>query len=151
VIVIFLDVDGVLNTNGELGADAGLHYEKVMLLRAVVRKTKAKLVLSSSWRYMGIGVAGVFSQCLYTVSPVAHQVIMRALIGRTPLENVPRVETIRMWLKSNPSVEHYVALDDDETVRQLGDNYSVITKSGKGLTQKKALELARKLQWWSVG
>ena len=44
--VIFLDIDGVLNYNGS----SFLSEDKIILLRNILRRTGAKLVLSSSWR-----------------------------------------------------------------------------------------------------
>lgn len=45
--VIFLDIDGVLNTN----SDREILNDKLKLLSELVSKTGADVVLSSSWRY----------------------------------------------------------------------------------------------------
>lgn len=45
--VIFLDIDGVLNTN----SDREISDDKLKLLSELVSKTGADVVLSSSWRY----------------------------------------------------------------------------------------------------
>lgn len=45
--VIFLDIDGVLNTN----SNKEISNEKLKLLSELVSKTGAEVVLSSSWRY----------------------------------------------------------------------------------------------------
>lgn len=44
--VIFLDIDGVLNTN----SDREISNDKLKLLSELVSKTGAEIVLSSSWR-----------------------------------------------------------------------------------------------------
>ena len=44
--VIFLDIDGVLNTN----SDREISNDKLKLLSELVSKTGANIVLSSSWR-----------------------------------------------------------------------------------------------------
>ena len=44
--VIFLDIDGVLNTN----SDKEISNDKLKLLSELVSKTGAEIVLSSSWR-----------------------------------------------------------------------------------------------------
>ena len=44
--VIFLDIDGVLNTN----SDREISNDKLKLLSELVSKTGAEVVLSSSWR-----------------------------------------------------------------------------------------------------
>lgn len=51
--IIFLDVDGVLNyeyCKYKVGAYYGVDPEKVALLKQIVDATKAKIVLSSTWR-----------------------------------------------------------------------------------------------------
>lgn len=51
--VIFLDIDGVLNTldtTDSCGIYCGVDDDKILLLKRIVNSTNAKLVLSSSWR-----------------------------------------------------------------------------------------------------
>lgn len=51
--VIFLDIDGVLNcrsTREEAYGFLGIENEKVELLKKIVDKTKAKIVLVSTWK-----------------------------------------------------------------------------------------------------
>lgn len=53
--IIFLDVDGVLNcydTIARCGPYVGIDEEKVKLLKEIVIKTKAYLVLISTWKEM---------------------------------------------------------------------------------------------------
>lgn len=52
--IIFLDVDGVLNchsTKDRVGEYTGIDDEKVSLLKEIVDKSQAKIVLTSSWKY----------------------------------------------------------------------------------------------------
>ena len=56
--IIFLDIDGVLNCNpwqnkhpNEITEDELIISEKVALLGELVKKTNAKLVLHSGWRF----------------------------------------------------------------------------------------------------
>ena len=48
--VIFLDVDGVLNSNRTLYEDISLEDDLILNLKELVDKTGAKIILSSSWR-----------------------------------------------------------------------------------------------------
>ena len=48
--VIFLDVDGVLNSNRTLHEDISLEDDLILNLKEIVNKTEAKIILSSSWR-----------------------------------------------------------------------------------------------------
>lgn len=55
--VIFLDVDGVLNSrdwlvNNRVRTENSVNQEKVKLLMEIVQKTNAEVVLSSTWRYI---------------------------------------------------------------------------------------------------
>ena len=48
--VIFLDVDGVLNSDRTLYEDISLEDDLILNLKEIVDKTEAKIILSSSWR-----------------------------------------------------------------------------------------------------
>ena len=48
--VIFLDVDGVLNSNRTLYEEISLEDDLILNLKELVDKTDAKIILSSSWR-----------------------------------------------------------------------------------------------------
>ena len=48
--VIFLDIDGVLNSDRALYEDISLEDDLILNLKELVNKTKAKIILSSSWR-----------------------------------------------------------------------------------------------------
>ena len=53
ISLIFLDVDGVLNdkdTNAKCGEYRGIDDAKLILLKAIVDQTKAKIILISSWK-----------------------------------------------------------------------------------------------------
>ena len=55
--VIFLDVDGVLNSDRTLYEDISLEDNLILNLKEIVNKTKAKIILSSSWRLSTEAVA----------------------------------------------------------------------------------------------
>lgn len=55
--VIFLDVDGVLNSNRTLHEDISLEDDLISNLKELVNKTGAKIILSSSWRLSTEAVA----------------------------------------------------------------------------------------------
>ena len=48
--VIFLDIDGVLNSNRTLYEEISLEDDLILNLKELVDKTDAKIILSSSWR-----------------------------------------------------------------------------------------------------
>ena len=55
--VIFLDVDGVLNSTKTLYEDSSLEDNLILNLKELVNKTEAKIILSSSWRLSTEAVA----------------------------------------------------------------------------------------------
>lgn len=56
--IIFLDIDGVLNSNfwndthqKEISDGTLIDYDKILLLSRLVQDTSAKLILHSGWKY----------------------------------------------------------------------------------------------------
>ena len=129
--VIFLDIDGVLNTSSTSNPRK-LPYvvEKKLVrrLRKVAAETKAKVVLISSWRY---DPAGLFSAKYHHIP----------FIGYVPdLPHRPRREEILRWLKSHPHVTRFAVLDDDDD--ELDDLPLFQPSSREGLTAELARHLA---------
>jgi hypothetical protein len=103
--IVFLDIDGVLNTP-QTPNPHQLPYvvDKTLVrrLKRLLARTKAKAVLTSTWRY---DPAGLFSARRYGIP----------FIGCTPdLPGRPRHDEIRAWLKKHPRVTRYAVLDDDD-------------------------------------
>jgi HAD domain in Swiss Army Knife RNA repair proteins len=103
--IIFSDVDGVLNTRRTPNprkfpyvADPKL----VARLHAVLERTGAQIVLTSTWRY---DPAGLFS--------ARHCGI--PFIDITPdLPKEPRRNEILAWLRDHPGVTRFAVLDDED-------------------------------------
>ena len=126
--VIFLDVDGVLNTEecddapkeGEEGSEVFLYHENTPVpllkrsldnLRCVLQKTGAKIVISSSWRLFPERLELV-TKILEALSPSQEPVV----IGITPdLSNSwsGRGEEVRAWLEQNRNCSRFVVVDDE--------------------------------------
>jgi|SRR3954463_12712175 HAD domain in Swiss Army Knife RNA repair proteins len=103
--IIFLDIDGVLNCK-KTPNPRKLPYvvDKKLLgrLKRLLRRTKAKVVLSSTWRY---DPAGIFSAKYHGIP----------FIDCIPdMPHRPRREEIQRWLKRHPQVKKYVVIDDDD-------------------------------------
>ena len=112
---IFLDIDGPLNTgrNDYLNPEKYLHHfdeEAVQNLRTLIDRTGAKIVISSSWRHMGLerirelwrewGLPGEISGC----TP--------GFWGDT-VSLPSRGDEIKLWLTDNaPANSAYVIFDD---------------------------------------
>lgn len=102
--VIFLDIDGVVNSKetlshshkGVMGIDPYLS----LLVHRIIEATDAKLVLSSSWKH------GLLDE-VKKVFPI---------IDTTPNNKFSRIRgfEIDMWLEDHPEVTKYAILDDDD-------------------------------------
>ena len=104
--VIFLDIDGyVLNCKATVNPrDLPYIVDKKLLrrLRRLLEKSKAKVVLSSTWRY---DPAGLFAAKYWGVP----------FIDVTPdMPRRPRRDEIAAWLKKHPNVRRFVVIDDDD-------------------------------------
>jgi hypothetical protein len=113
MVVLFLDIDGVLNSEGywpvrALGPASMLDPLNVRALDALVRASGASLVISSTWReFHAPGEIAGFLREAGCEAPV---------LGATPmLPGAPRAEEIRAWLDAQlqpPSA--FLILDDQE-------------------------------------
>lgn len=117
--IIFLDVDGVLNSmtyieQKEKEIEANLGYideSTIKHLARIVEETGAKIVLSSSWRSM-------FDQNMHPAFDAAAELIRLlekynlALISKTEHIGSRRGDEVREWLNRHPNVSNFVILDD---------------------------------------
>lgn len=137
--MIFLDVDGVLNT-ASLLYHYGFDYiddDMVGLLATVVQKTGAKIVLSSTWRLQKESMRMV------------EEALKRhglSVLDRTPrIEDAFRSEEISRWLGEHPEVDRYAILDDNpEAGRGLEDNF-FMTDMETGLDRETVERMVRHL------
>ena len=109
--VIFLDVDGVLNSDEYFdkirnldiqGIEREVDIEKIKLLKKGIDKTGAKVVLSSSWRYT--------KYAQYLKELLSNYDIY---VDSTPFIENERGLEIKKWLSDNQDVEDFVILDDE--------------------------------------
>ena len=103
--VIFLDIDGVLNSRRTPNPRKFPYVIDPKLLKrleVILDDTKAKVVLSSTWRY---DPAGLFSAKHWGIP----------FIDVTPdLPKQPRRKEILKWLKEHPTVDRFVVIDDED-------------------------------------
>ncbi len=113
--VIFIDFDGVLNTEKYVRscAEFGLIIDpsKMALLKQITDATAAKIVLSTSWREHWDEVP---QNCDNTGTEINNVFAQHDLhiFGKTPILNCCREDEIAAWLKNNPQVTNFVVLDD---------------------------------------
>jgi hypothetical protein len=112
--VIFLDFDGVLNSHAYLknrGGVKDLDPRAVALLNEILRRSKAKIVVSSMWRLGGIDSVRGHLKRVGCIGEV---------IGITPVLSTRRGNEIAEWLSINgEQVSTFVILDDDSDMEHL--------------------------------
>lgn len=147
--VIFLDIDGVLNDEGD-EREKGVVIDPYFVrnLFQIVDKTGAEIILSSSWRYS----YGAYAREGFPGDNKDLEDLLQALDkyglkvpGITPLLfNGPdgRPFEIRSWLCHRPEVENFVILDDDTfwNWQWLGPHFLCTTRKNADGTYKKGLD-----------
>lgn len=144
--IIFLDIDGVLNT-WDYRRRLELEYfsnlidrDKMIHLKKIVDLTGAKIVLSSSWRKYWNKSGEQIDSAGRNLQEVFREFDLQ-IYDKTPVvENSPRGEEIWAWLKGKYSVEEYVILDDRDYGwnRDLRMHFVQTDDAGDGLTDELA-------------
>src|SRR4051812_13326145 len=125
--VIFLDFDGVLNSQGSFLYEGRRRKEwKIQGVKGPVNQTlcnvctanfqyildtypEAKIVISSTWRtiFSIAELQGILSE---------YHVDHSRIIGATPQDRLAgnRGHEIQWWLDKHPEVTHYIIIDDND-------------------------------------
>ena len=139
--VLFLDIDGVLNSRRSCIAFGGYPHEvtghprqmfdevAVALIRGIVKQAGAKVVLSSSWRI---------------VDDHGHigQGLDMPIIDATPVLAGKRGEEIAAWLAAHPEVETYAIVDDDSDMLDGQLPHFIHTNHSDGFLWQHAQQMA---------
>lgn len=129
--VLFLDIDGVLNSAKTCCAFGGypstmdhigaFDQAAIRLLQRLCDSAGVKVVLSSTWR---------LDKEWQTYGPG----LGLPIVDRTPSFHAPRGRQIQKWLDDHPEVEQYAIVDDDSDMLAEQLPRFVHTKSDEGLT-----------------
>ena len=127
--VIFLDIDGVLNSDDYIdiaknsqGIERHIDIDKVKLLKKVIDETGAKTVLTSSWRNSN------------DIGPLRELLAKYEIyFDVTPFINWERGLEIKQWLLEHNRVEDYIILDDAFDKEMLRHLVKVSDANGRGL------------------
>ena len=157
--VIFLDVDGVLNsekfwekqtqsfrytaalnegkTDDEISVIANFDPDAVAWVNYIVARTNAEVVMSSTWRSD------------YNIPfKMRYAGLLRPIYGITPFsKDRHRGTEIKKWLDDHPEVTHYVILDDDNDMLEEQLEHFVQTGWVEGLNEEcadRAVEILNK-------
>lgn len=147
--IIFLDVDGVLNSTNKLmevynathRPHSGYSYpfdEKCLQnLKLLVQMTEAKLVITSTWRKNEEGINILLNE-------LKKYDLEQAVLGTTPILNASREIEIKTFLSSNSLDYNFIILDDENDFDDLG-LHLVKTNMQFGLTYLNVCDGVKKL------
>ena len=141
--ILFLDVDGVLNTidskgrlickNGDL-YELNINNNRIKLLKKIIDDTNCKIVLTSTWRTKYIACNKLEKKLKYKNIEI---------FDYTPIlgEKSMRGEEIKSWLyqykqKMNIHLIKYAILDDDDMFLDEQLNFFIKTDPFIGLTNE---------------
>jgi len=140
LLIVFLDIDGVLNNEALLKNNGGidaLDAESLKLVQELLEETGANVVITSVWR---LGHSLYWIQTMF--KNLGFQYPERVIGATLNLPGDVRGKEIKLWLAQVP-VDGFVILDDDSDMDGLEDHL-VKTSFKTGLTRKH-IEKAKKL------
>lgn len=162
--VIFLDVDGVLNSERffKERKDKGTDIDKttIPLLKKIVLATDAKIVLSSTWRTLRPrkgdelfdDLSAVHAQFKQLVDALAEfNLEILSYTKDMSLSGWARGNEIRDWLSENShlNIESFVILDDDGDMCEFTETNLVKTTWLSGIDKhhvRKAINILNKVK-----
>lgn len=147
--LIFLDVDGVLNSHRKLKEvydithkpHSGYKYpfdeKSLKNLKRLVEETDSKLVITSVWRKDEEGRDTL-------VNALKEYELDQYIIGYTPILNKRRGIEIQAYLEQLDYIPNFIILDDNSDMEEL-INHLVKTNIKVGLTESNVEEAIIKL------
>ena len=142
--IIFLDIDGVLNSKkwflSPEQAEKESYIEKsfdpkaVELLNTILKETSAKIVVSSSWRlWMSVEELAELLNGRWVIG----EIIWKTPNLRSKGKEVKRGEEIEYWLNNNDlEIKEYIIIDDDSDMLSSQKNNFIHTSFETWLTKQ---------------
>ena len=159
--IIFLDFDGVLNTEyhqrqlqfeGKIWQDkhgASFDPEAVKQLQAIVDKTHADIIIESSWKYLGLEAMQEMwqdRQLPGRVIDITPSVVSDSLLLSADLEQTSpaalhcKGAEIASWFNDNGMKNaSYVIIDDEYVIMESQLPHFILTNPYDGLTEELAM------------
>lgn len=156
--IIFLDIDGVLNTerwhcqtaSNELQDEYGYKFDPVAVtnLSKIIEETGADIVISSSWKFMGLSkmrkmwkdrklpgnVIGI------TPNTVSDEFLLNVDLDNMDIMAI-RGQEVKGWLMLNKNeITNYVILDDMNDILQEQESHFVWIDPEVGITSGNAVQ-----------
>jgi hypothetical protein len=138
--VLFLDIDGTLNTFKTF-LQVEMSPPLVQNLLRIVRTTDCKIVVSSAWRLSGIHETSDFQKELrkaFCGDDVGFNTIINSIIGMT--DDIPeftREQEILHWIRQmsilRSNISKFVAVDDQGCMFPSNPSWLVLTDPYVGL------------------
>lgn len=117
--IIFLDIDGVLNSidyfeqTKDCKGYTEINPEKVKLLKEIVERTGAEIVLSSTWRCLTENNSEP-EHPMYTYLTNTLKEYGMEIVDHTPYIGQDRPKEIKAWMDNNQDKDvRFAILDDD--------------------------------------
>ena len=116
--VIYLDIDGVLNSRRydlyeRTDVNAPIDESRAEMLAELARRTGAAVVLSTSWRDHWERDVGAIDETGRKVFSVLERLGVRILDKTPRISGALRSQEIRAHLREHPEIDRFVILDDD--------------------------------------
>jgi hypothetical protein len=151
--IVFLDIDGVLNSiswnnkhQNEIRKGELISEEKVKLLARLVKRTGAKIILHSGWRFwFDDDIKPLRKEAVKLVKLLKEESVYIA--GKTPdltteeirktkKFSIVKADEIFLWLRMNTDIENWVVLDDIDLKHKNIKEHQILINPNLGLTQK---------------
>ncbi len=151
--IVFLDIDGVLNSNfwlenneRELSNGTLIDIEKVRLLSSLIKKTNAKIILHSGWRFWFDSnmkplriEAEKLVELLKSEGLVLEGVtpdLTTEEIRETKKFSLVKAAEILLWLSKHDEVQNWIVIDDLYLHNEIIDKMQIKTDPTTGLTEE---------------
>jgi hypothetical protein len=151
--VLFLDIDGVLNSKlwneshqNQLRNGKCIDETKVQLLANIVKKTEALIVLHSGWRFwLDDNLKPLQYEARYLIE-LFYKYNLK-IYDKTPdlatdeirkmkKFSLVKADEILLWLKKHDSLETYIVIDDLKLHNEQIEKHLILTDPAVGLTEK---------------
>jgi len=149
--VIFLDIDGVLNSNfwndshqKEISDGTLIDEEKIKILAVLVKNTDARIVLHSGWRFwFDIDLKPLREESVRLVAMLKKEGLViydltpdltTEEIRKTKKFSLVKADEILLWLQQHSDIDGWIVLDDLDLHNAEIERHQVVPDQTTGLT-----------------